>query len=311
MKAVASDRCKVVATSHQGDMMAGPSHECSDVAAQAARTDDHDLGRSSVRHCLSFRVPPCRTARHRTAATLCIVARTSLLSTVRNGYAAPLFISSAVTIGPDSSLLVMPAPPEAAACRAMETIEAASVLTQHLAAPPEEAMRLGLHAERYGSATAILMRKSKNLMYNRLIAWGQASTATARQLDRFVALAHAHRAEAVGVPLGPCARPARLRDWLEQRGFECGHPGAKLWRNASPLPKRTSGRGISVRVARREDAATWVDVVAQVWRAVRITASVVRGPRPSAGMAALSRPGSMANPLPQGRCSWAPWGNAP
>ena len=161
----------------------------------------------------------------------------------------------------------MPAPPEAAACRALETIEAASVLAQHLAAPPEEAMRLGLHAERYGSATAILMRKSKNLMYNRLIAWGQASTATARQLDRFVALAHAHRAEAVGVPLGPCARPARLRDWLEQRGFECGHPGAKLWRNASPLPKRTSGRGISVRVARREDAATWVDVVAQVWRA--------------------------------------------
>jgi len=172
-----------------------------------------------------------------------------------------------VRIDPDSSLLVMPAPPEAAACRALETIEARSALVQHLAAPPEEAMRLGLHAERYGSATAILMRKSKNLMYSRLIAWGQASTGTPEQLDRFVALAHTHLAEAVGVPLGPCARPARLRDWLEKRGFESGNPGAKLWRNAAPLPKRTTGHGITVRIARRKDAATWVDVVAQVWRA--------------------------------------------
>ena len=166
-----------------------------------------------------------------------------------------------------SSLRAAPVRPSAPICRALEAIEAASAHAQYLAAPPEEAKRLGLRTEQYGSTTAILMRKSKNLLYNRLIGWGQASTATVGQLDRFIACAREHRAEAVGVPLGPCARPSQLRQWLEERGFESGYPGAKLWRDASPLPKKTSGRGISVRLARREDAGTWVDVVAQVWRA--------------------------------------------
>ena len=136
-----------------------------------------------------------------------------------------------------------------------------------MAAPPEEARRLGLRTERYGSATAILMRKSKNLLYNRLIGWGQASIATPGQLDRFIAFARAHKAEAVGVPVGSCARPSRLREWLEERDFKSGYPGAKLWRDASQLPTTTAGRGIGVRRARRGHAATWVDVVAQVWRA--------------------------------------------
>ncbi len=166
-----------------------------------------------------------------------------------------------------SSLRATPVCPSAPICRALEAIEAESAHVQYLAAPPEVAKRFGLRTERYGSTTAILMRKSKNLLYNRLIGWGQATTATLGQLDRFIALARAHRAEAVGVPLGPKARPSGLREWLEQRGFESGYPGAKLWRDASPLSKNPVGRGISVRRARRADAAAWVDVVAQVWRA--------------------------------------------
>ena len=165
-----------------------------------------------------------------------------------------------------SSLRATPVRPSAPLCRALEAIEAASAHAQHLAAPPEESERLGRRTEQYGSTTAVLMRKSKNLLYNRLIGWGQATTATVGQLDRFIAFAQAHRAEAVGVPLGACARPSRLREWLEERGFESGYPGAKLWRDASPLPKETTGRGIGVRLARGEDAGTWVDVVARVWR---------------------------------------------
>lgn len=166
-----------------------------------------------------------------------------------------------------SSLRATPVRPSTPVCRALEAIEAASAHVQYLAAPPEEAKRLGLRTQRYGSITAVLMRKSKNLLYNRLIGWGQASTATTGQLDRFIAFARTHKAEAVGVPLGPCARPSRLREWLAERDFECGHPGAKLWRDASPLPRTTAGRGISVRRARAADAPTWVDVVADVWRA--------------------------------------------
>ena len=63
------------------------------------------------------------------------------------------------------------------------------------------------------------------------------------------------------------ARPSGLRDWLVERDFKTESPGAKLWRQASPLPRKTSGRGISVRRVRRSDSATWVDVVGDVWRA--------------------------------------------
>ena len=142
-----------------------------------------------------------------------------------------------------SSLRATPVRPSAPLCRALEAIEAASAHAQHLAAPPAEAKRLGLRTERYGSTTAILMRKSRNLMYNRLIGWGQASAATVAQLHRFITFAQTHRAEAVGVPLGPCARPARLREWLLLRGFESGHPGAKLWRDDRRFRRRRPDEG--------------------------------------------------------------------
>lgn len=171
-------------------------------------------------------------------------------------------------------LRVAPVCPPAPICRALERIEAASAHSQHLAAPEKESKRLGLRTQQYGSATAILMRKSTNLYYNRLIAWGQASSATPGQLDRFIAFAWEHRAEAVGVSVGAGARPQQLREWLEERAFESGHPSAKLWRDASPLPRNSdrdaankTGRRISVRRVRRADAAAWVDVVGGVWRA--------------------------------------------
>jgi acetyltransferase (GNAT) family protein len=120
------------------------------------------------------------------------------------------------------------------------------------------------------------MRKSTNRYYNRLIAWGQASPGTPQQLDRFLAGAREHRVGSVGVSLGPSARPAALRSWLDERGFAPVGPAAKLWRDASPLlgqgpgmrssGMRGPGRGISVRVARGTDVARWVDVVSSVWR---------------------------------------------
>ncbi len=109
-------------------------------------------------------------------------------------------------------LRVAPVCPPAPICRALERIEAASAHSQHLAAPEKESKRLRLRTQQYGSATAILMRKSTNLYYNRLIAWGQASSATPGQLDRFIAFAWEYRAEAVGVSVGAGARPQQLRE---------------------------------------------------------------------------------------------------
>ncbi len=168
-----------------------------------------------------------------------------------------------------------PACPPAAACRAIEIIEAESAYSQHMCAPPHEAARLGLAAERMGSAAVILTRKSENTMYNKLAALGQASPATTRQIDRFVDMARQHRVKKISVPLGDGMRPRELPRLLESRGFQRGYPSAKLWRDGTPLPspyidsrsRRGKATPITVRRVRPAEASLWVDVVSDVWRA--------------------------------------------
>ena len=163
-------------------------------------------------------------------------------------------------------LRAIPVRPPVAICRGIECIEARSAYSQHLCAPADETRRLGMLARTIGSATAILTRHSSNLYFNRLIALGQSSPATVSQLDHFLDFACAHKVRAVGVSVGASTRPRKLTGWLKSRGFERVHPGAKLWRDASPLPRSTGTLGVRVRRVRPADASVWVDVVSQVWR---------------------------------------------
>jgi GNAT superfamily N-acetyltransferase len=174
-------------------------------------------------------------------------------------------ISSRVQVEPEA-LRAKPVRPPIAVCRAIERVEAHSALSQHRCAPPPEAERLSLTSERIGSASAVLTRKSTNLYFNRLIALGQASPATEAQLDTFLELARGHRVKAVAVPVGEAARPPELTRWLKRRGFERGHPSAKLWRGGDPLQRTAGTSEVRVRRARPADASLWVDVVSQVWR---------------------------------------------
>ena len=132
-------------------------------------------------------------------------------------------------------LRAAPVRPPAAACRAIEIIEAESDYSQHMCAPPHEAARLGLAAERMGSAVVILTRKSENTMYNKLAALGQASSATERQIERFIDMARQHRVRKISVPLGDGMRPRNLPRLLEGHSFRRRHPGRKPWRYGSAL----------------------------------------------------------------------------
>ena len=164
------------------------------------------------------------------------------------------------------ALRAMPVRPSVAVCRAIECIEAESAHSQHVCAPVDEAHRLGMVAGRIGAATTVLTRHSSNLYFNRLIALGQSSPATASQLDHFLDSARAHRVKSVGVSVGASTRPRKLTGWLKDRGFERAHPGAKLWRDASSLPRSPCALQVHVRRVRPADASAWVDVVSQVWR---------------------------------------------
>lgn len=168
----------------------------------------------------------------------------------------------------EQALRATPVPPPVGLARAIELIEAESAYSQHRCAPPGEARRLGMRAERLGAATLILMRGSRSLTYNRVIALGQAAPATPRDLDDVIAAARAHRAKVLGIPRGNAARPGSLADGLVERGFRRGHPSAKLWRDGAPLRGERAPAGVRVRRVPTSRAGVWVDVVAAVWRTV-------------------------------------------
>lgn len=163
-------------------------------------------------------------------------------------------------------LRATPVTPSLSVCRAIERIEAESAYAQHMCAPPEEVKRLRLRAERIGAGSSVLTRNSENLYFNRLIALGQASPATKRQLDTFLEGAREHRVKAVAVTVSPGARPRELTTWLKRRGFKRGHPSAKLWRNGEPLARPRHLSQVTIRKVAPRDADQWIDVVAQVWR---------------------------------------------
>lgn len=170
---------------------------------------------------------------------------------------------------PDAPPIVLREParrPSIPTCRVIERIEAESAFSQHRCAPPVEARRLAMRSERIGSATVVLTKSSANLYYNRWIAAGQAGAATEEQLDRFLGLARAHGVASVGVNLSPGTRPSAAGRWLTERGFTRCQPGAKLWRDASPLVRLPRPLGISVRRVAQTEAGVWVDVVSKVWR---------------------------------------------
>jgi len=118
-----------------------------------------------------------------------------------------------------------------------------------------------------GSVAVIMTRNSTSTYYNRVVALGQGSSATEAQLDRYLRLFGEHRTKVAAVSVGASARPRVLNEWLEQRGLRRGPPTAKLWRDGSRLPSGGGAGDISVRRVKPAEASTWVDVVAQVWRA--------------------------------------------
>lgn len=159
-----------------------------------------------------------------------------------------------------------PLPPPAGAARAIEQIEALSASSQHRCAPEDFSRAMGLFEASRGSARLVLTRKSRNLLYNRLIALGQRSPGRATTIDWALALCREHDATGLAVTVTPGTRPGALTTWLREAGFERGTPGAKLWRDDRPLPSAEGGP-ISVRRVTGRQVSAWVDVVARVWRA--------------------------------------------
>jgi hypothetical protein len=139
-----------------------------------------------------------------------------------------------------------PTPDGAALARLLETTEAAAYADLLQAAPAD--WRAGVADT---AAGCLLVAPALDLLlFNRLIACGVRTVATAGAVHEAVARLRAAGVRNFGVQLCPAAQPAAVRDWLTAEGLKTRDRWAKVYRDAAPAAAvRTS-----LRVARAAPA---------------------------------------------------------
>ena len=117
----------------------------------------------------------------------------------------------------------------------IENIEAHSGAAFHRSAPREYAAKLGIETENIGSATLLSVRKSNSLYFNRVLGLGLASQTSMKQIEQILDYYAGQKIKRFAIELSPLAKPNRIMDWLEQRGFHESEGTAKMYRDGSPI----------------------------------------------------------------------------
>ena len=129
----------------------------------------------------------------------------------------------------------MPQPITPKLSQIIENIEAHSGAAFHRSAPTEYAAKLGIEASNIGSTTLLSVRKSNSLYFNRVIGLGLAAQATLEQIEQILDYYAERKIRRFAAELSPLAKPNKIADWLEQKGFHESEGTAKMWRDGSPI----------------------------------------------------------------------------
>ena len=104
------------------------------------------------------------------------------------------------------------------------------------AVPVPLALEAGMHHERIGSGTALILEKLPVWLFNRVMRLGDTVDATEGDIDRLWGLYHDKGLD-FAIALSPAARPSELGRWMELRGFRVVNEWAKMHRGAEPPPR--------------------------------------------------------------------------
>jgi hypothetical protein len=113
---------------------------------------------------------------------------------------------------------------------ALELVEANAWHDVFAAAPPELAARVGLRAQRVGSATLLVMPGVPHPWFNRLIGLGVGEPATEEMVDGALSVYRDAGVSSFWIPVSPNAQPAELPQWLRARGLQPLGNWAKVYR---------------------------------------------------------------------------------
>jgi hypothetical protein len=118
---------------------------------------------------------------------------------------------------------------------ALELVEANAWHDVYAAAPRDFSDRVGLRAERLGSATLVAMASVQVPSFNRLIGLGVGEPATEQMIDGALEIFRQAGVDKFWVPVSPTAQPAQLPSWLRARGLEPLGNWAKVYRGREPM----------------------------------------------------------------------------
>ena len=149
----------------------------------------------------------------------------------------------------------------------IENIEAHSGAAFHRGAPSEYAAKLGIGTENIGSATLLSVRKSNSLYFNRVLGLGLASQTNMKQIEQILDYYAGQKIKRFAIDLSPLAKPNRIVDWLEQRGFHESEGTAKMYRDGSPV--RNENPDFRIKRVNATQASNWFAVMSKVFTQFR------------------------------------------
>lgn len=142
---------------------------------------------------------------------------------------------------------------------ALEGVERAAWRDLVAAATDDDRAALGLRVLDTDGVLALACEREESLLWNRALGLGLTTSATPAQVDALIAH-YRGRVPGFAINLCPFAEPADTVSWLRARGFETWFHHLKWVRGPGEVPAPT--RGIEVRRAGPDDAATWAAIAA-------------------------------------------------
>lgn len=112
-----------------------------------------------------------------------------------------------------------------------ERAEAEALLSMMRAPSRDVAARLGLSIFTEGGAVAAFVPAADVLALNRVTGLGIQTQASEAQLDRIIHAAKASGVQRLFLNIAPAAKPAKLTQWIEERGGVAHNRWVRLWRD--------------------------------------------------------------------------------
>lgn len=117
-----------------------------------------------------------------------------------------------------------------------ESGEAEAWANVYQCTPSDFGRKFGIEVHHFGSVWVTLAAGLDAAFFNRMVGFGVGEPATEADVDKAIGYLQRAGCKNFMAQISPLALPARLPDWLNERGFVRGENWVKMYRAGSPAP---------------------------------------------------------------------------